>query len=82
MAYQPIEKTIPEYFNGEKVWGKRDCKDFKLFFFNRRYCKLSNKCKKCGYHCVEFEYYEPLESYYPETVCTGINKDRWQKIIS
>ena len=79
MAYQPIEKPIPKYFNGKEV---QDCADFKPFFFNRKYCKLTDKCKKCGYHCVIFEHLEPFESYYPETLCTGINNERWKKIIS
>jgi len=87
MAYQPIEKPIPKYFNGDEVFGrKRDCKDFKPMFWNRRYCKLSDKCKKCGYRQEEVYkskvFYEGLNEYYSEKMCTGIDKDRWQKIVS
>ena len=71
MSYQPIEKPIPKYHNGEKVWGKRDCEDFKPYFFNKRYCKLGEKCKGCGYHHILYQ-----------TMCIGINEDKWQKIIS
>ena len=85
MAYQPMNKPIPKYFNGKKVWShKRDCKDFKPYFFNKRYCKLSEKCKKGKYYCED-----PLTKtpcYYPDLAygvrCTGISIDNWKKIIS
>ena len=84
MAYQPINTPIPKYYNGEKVFGKkRDCEDFKAYFWNRRYCKLSNNCEKCGYYYEVDEYYEQLESFYPEELLyTGIKLDRWREIIS
>jgi len=88
MAYQPIEKPIPKYYNGKKVWGKRDCEDFKPLFFNRRYCKLSDECKKCGYfqdcYMINGVINNSLGIYQKmmNTFCTGIDKDRWQKIIS
>ena len=69
MAYQPIEKPISE---------KRDCKDFKPSFFNRRYCKLENSCRMHGYHC---EGNSGVLSSRPK-LCTGITIDKWQKIIS
>ena len=79
MAYQPINKSIPKYFNGEKVFGKkRDCKDFKPCFWDRRYCKLENNCRAKGYHC---EGMSALLSSPPKE-CTGIKIDKWQKIIS
>ena len=86
MAFQPINKPIPKYFNGRKVWGKRDCKDFKPYFFNRRYCKLSNKCKKYVYRQEEVYkskiFFEGFNEYYSEKMCMGITENRWQKIIS
>jgi len=85
MAYQPINKPIPKYFNGKKVWSyKRDCEDFKPYFWNRRYCKLSNKCGNnkyggilpyTGKGCSDRTLLHGL-------LCTGIKKDRWQEIIS
>lgn len=85
MAYQPIEKPIPEFFNGNKIFGKkRDCKDFKPFFFNKRFCKLSDKCEKGGYGCVFPYTMHNCENsdLYNDLLCTGIKKDRWEKIIS
>ena len=79
MAYQPIEKPIPKYFNGKKVWSyKRDCEDFKPYFWNRRYCKLESNCRTDGYHC------EGLAGIMSrcKKLCTGIKIDKWQKIIS
>ena len=79
MAYQPIYKPIPKYFNGEKVWGKRDCEDFKAYFFwDRRYCKYEYSCRRDGYHC---EGLSGILSRRPK-LCTGIAIDRWQEIIS
>lgn len=79
MAYQPIEKPIPKYYNGDKVFGKkRDCKDFKPYFWNRCYCKLERNCRANGYHCEGAS--GPL-SRCPKC-CTGIKVDKWQKIIS
>lgn len=84
MAYQPKIKSIPFIFNGREVWGKRDCEDFKPYFFSRRYCKLSEKCKKYKYYC-EFPLTK-IPCYHPEltynALCTGIDIDRWKKIIS
>ena len=89
MSYQPIEKQIPRYFNGEKVQGKRDCKEFKPYFFKRRYCKLSNKCTKKGYHC-DLPYDTPFEALLDDwkcegllldRICTGIEIEKWKKII-
>ena len=86
MSYQPIEKPIPKYFNGEKIFGrKRDCEDFKPLFFNRRYCKLSDKCIKKGYHC-DLPYNVPLydlgcEEILSDRICTGIEIEKWKKII-
>ena len=86
MAYQPIDKPIPKYFNGEKVFGKkRDCKDFKAYFFDRRCCRLSNKCKKEGYGCLFPGTMKPCwsdGSLLNNVLCTGIVLDKWQKIIS
>jgi len=85
MAYQPIDKPIPKYFNGKKVWNyKRDCEDFKPYFFNQRFCKLSDKCEKEGYGCV-FPYTMKNcknSNLYSDLFCTGIAIDRWQEIIS
>ena len=79
MAYQPINEPIPKYYNGVKVFSKeRDCKDFKPYFWNRRYCKLENSCRKDGYHC---EGLSGIMSRLP-ILCTGITEDKWQKIIS
>jgi len=87
MAYQPVNKPIPKYFNGEKVFGKkRDCKDFKPYFWDRRYCKLSKKCKACGYSLNTVyqskKIYQGINELYAEKLCTGIKKDKWQQIIS
>jgi len=85
MSYQPINKPIPKYYNGVKVFGKkRDCEDFESRFWDRRYCKFNNKCKRENYYC---EYpLSRLRCYYPEisclAKCTGITIDRWQEIIS
>ena len=77
MAYQPIDNPIPLYFNGKKIFGrKRDCKDFKPYFWNRRYCKLSDKCEKRGY------YYDFFRGDKITILCTGIDRERWEKIIS
>ena len=79
MSYQPINKPIPKYYNGEKVFGKkRDCEDFRPYFWDSRYCKLENNCKAEGYHCDGFT---GTLSRSPKS-CTGISKDRWQEIIS
>jgi len=78
MAYQPIEKPIPKYFNGKKVWGKRDCKDFKPFFLDRRHCKLADNCRTGDYHC---ESISSITNRWGK-LCTGIKIDRWQKIVS
>ena len=86
MAYQPIEKPIPKYFNGKKVFGrKRDCKDFKPYFWDRRYCKLSDKCEKEGYGGIFPITMKPCisdGSLINDLLCTGIKLDKWQKIIS
>jgi len=79
MAYQPIEKPIPKYFNGNEVFGyKRDCKDFESFFFNRRFCKRESNCRANGYHCEGFAGIMSRG----KKLCTGIKIDRWQKIMS
>ena len=79
MSYQPIEKPIPEYCYGEKVFGrKRDCEDFKPFFWDRKHCKLENNCQSKGYHCEGFTGILSRRN----KLCTGINEDKWQKIIS
>lgn len=76
MAYQSRNKPIPKYYNGKKVFDKkRDCEDFKPFFWNRMYCKLSSECKKDGYYC---RYILLANSFR----CTGIDNDKWQKIVS
>ena len=85
MSYQPINKPIPKYYNGRKVWGKRDCEDFKAYFWDWRYCKLSDKCKKSGYGgCFQHTNWACSGdgSLYNNLLCTGIGLDRWQKIIS
>ena len=83
MAYQPINKPIPKYFNGEKVFGeKRDCEDFAPFFLDRRYCRLSNKCPKEGYYYDEEMYSEQCGLINLMEKCTGIDEEKWQKIIS
>lgn len=85
MAFQPINKPVPKYYNGKKVFGReRDCKDFKPYFFNRKYCKLSDKCEKKGYGCV-FPYTMQNcanSDLYNDLLCTGIDRDRWQEIMS
>jgi len=79
MAYQPINKPIPKYFNGKKVWSyKRDCKDFEPYFFNRRYCKLEDSCRADGYHCEGFSGIMSRR----KKLCTGITTNRWKEIIS
>ena len=78
MSYQPINEPIPKYYNGKKVWGKRDCKDFEPYLFNRRYCKLENNCRTDGYHCEGFS---GVMSRYKK-LCTGIATDRWYEIRS
>ena len=78
MSYQPINEPIPKYYNGRKVWGKRDCEDFKAYFWDRKYCKLENNCKAEGYHCEGFT---GAMSRSPKS-CTGIARDRWYEINS
>ena len=78
MSYQPIDKPISKYYNGRKVWGKRDCEDFKPYFWDRKYCKLESSCRAEGYHCEGFN--SPLSSW-PKK-CTGIAINKWQEIIS
>lgn len=81
MAYQPIEKPIPEYFEGKKVFGKkRDCKDFKPYFFNREHCKLEANCRVNGYHCEGLS--GMLAHPRVKKLCTGISIDRWENIMS
>ena len=86
MAYQPIEKPIPEYFNGEKVFSKkRDCKDFWAYAFNKKCCRLSDKCKKKGYGCLFPGTMKPCKSdgsLLNYVLCTGVEIIKWQKIIS
>ena len=78
MSYQPYNKRPPKYYNGKKVWGKRDCKDFKPRFWDRRYCKLEDDCRANGYHCDGFT---GILSRGPK-LCTGITTKKWEEIIS
>ena len=86
MAYQPIDKLIPGYFEGKKVFDKkRDCKDFWAYAFNRKCCRFSNRCKKEGYGCFFPGTMKPCMgdgSLFGNLLCTGIEIDKWQKIIS
>lgn len=79
MAYQPINKPIPKYFNGKEVFSrKRDCKDFKPHFWDRRYCNLESNCRTNNYHCEGLSGIANRRN----KLCTGIKIDRWQQIIS
>lgn len=77
MSYQPFEKSIPKYFNGEKIWGKRDCKDFKPYFMDRKHCRLQNSCMANDYHCEGGNGILNRR----DKLCTGIDINKWQKII-
>ena len=84
MAYQSNKKRVPKYFKGTLVFGKeRDCKDFRAYLFNKRCCRLSNKCKKEGYGCFFSNTMDPCmgdSSFFSGLVCTGIKLDTWQEI--
>ena len=49
---------------------KRDCKDFKPYFFDKRYCKYSFKCVNAGNEYITRKHYLQLACY--DYRCTGM----------
>jgi len=67
MAFKAMSKTD----------NKRDCKDFKPFFFDKRYCKYSFKCANAGTQYITRRHYDGRGLF--DLRCTGIKKDKKMK---
>jgi len=64
MAFKAIAKTNE----------KRDCRDFKPYFFDKRYCKYSFKCANAGNEYIIRRHYD-LRGFF-DLRCTGIEKKK------
>ena len=67
MAFKAIGKTNK----------KHDCKDFKPYFFDKRYCKLTFKCVNAVNEYVRRRHYDARGLF--DLRCTGIEKDEKMK---
>ena len=56
-----------------KIDEKRDCEDFKPYFFDKRYCKHSFKCMNAGNEYITRKHYHSSGF---DLRCTGIEKQK------
>ena len=57
-----------------KVNVKHDCKDFKPYFFDKRYCKYSFKCANAGNEYITRRHYDFRGLF--DLRCTGMGKQK------